>query len=77
MYRPVMPTGTDARHGTLVAYITAGGPAERRAEAVEVLQPYADDVVDVDVEGQRAEFVERVRAVGRSGNGQGTLDLDE
>lgn len=73
MYRPLLPTGAADRRGALVAYVTAGGPEERRAEAVEALRPYADDVIDVDVEGDRMAFIDRIRDVGRSGEGQGRL----
>lgn len=69
-YRFALNEATDGRRGALVAYVTAGGPPDRRAQAREALAPIAHQVVDTDDATARTAFIERIKRVGSEGERQ-------
>ncbi len=77
VYKPVLGRTSAGRQGELIAYVTAGGPEARRAEAMEQLATYADQVVDVDDDTARAAFLHRIREVGEDSGGQGNLSFPD
>jgi hypothetical protein len=66
-YRYAVEQAGEERKGRLLVYLTAGGPAERRAAAREALTPFAHEVVDTDDERARDGFVAAIRRVGSAG----------
>ena len=62
-YRYAMENTKNGRSGDLVAYITAGGAPEQRAEAREALAPFAHLVVDTTNAEARGGFLGKIRGL--------------
>lgn len=72
-YRYATTQAENGRRAQIIAYITGGGPPDRRAEARSRLEPFADRVVDTSVDAERSSFLGRIRDLGERGDPQGSL----